>query len=38
VEGSFKLHPVLVPASDAADLRSFLVDVERHLQRLLEVP
>jgi transglutaminase-like putative cysteine protease len=38
VDGTFKLRPTLVAAADAAALRTFLVEVERHLQRQLEVP
>jgi hypothetical protein len=38
VTGSFRLEPGLVGAADAADLRRFLVEVERHLGRPLEVP
>jgi len=38
VVGSFRLRPGLVAAADAVALRTFLVDVERHLQRPLEVP
>ncbi len=36
--GSFRLEPGVVAAADAADLRRFLVEVERHLGRPLEVP
>ncbi|HOC42792.1 MAG TPA: transglutaminase domain-containing protein [Thermoanaerobaculales bacterium] len=38
VTGSFRLEPGLVGAADAAALRRFLVEVERHLGRPLEVP
>jgi transglutaminase-like putative cysteine protease len=38
VAGSFRLEPGLVEAADATALRTFLVEVERHLRRPLEVP
>jgi hypothetical protein len=38
VTGSFRLQPGVVAAADADGLRRFLVEVERHLGRPLEVP
>jgi tetratricopeptide (TPR) repeat protein len=38
VTGSFRLTPGLIEATDVAELRSFLVEVERQLARRLEVP
>jgi hypothetical protein len=38
VEGRFHLTPGLYPASDASELRDFLVAAERELGRPLEVP
>ncbi len=37
VTGFFQLHAGTVPAGDALQLRQFLVDVERHLRRPLEI-
>jgi transglutaminase-like putative cysteine protease/tetratricopeptide (TPR) repeat protein len=38
VAGSFRLRPGIVAAADAPGLRRFLVEVERHLGRPLELP
>jgi hypothetical protein len=38
VTGLFQLEAGTVTAGDAPQLRQFLVDVERHLQRPLEIP
>jgi hypothetical protein len=38
VTGLFQLVPGTVTAADAPQLRQFLVDVERHLERPLEIP
>ena len=38
VMGLFQLVPGTVTAADAPQLRQFLVDVERHLERPLEIP
>jgi hypothetical protein len=38
VDGAFSLTPGMVQASDTRELREFLLAVERHLGRRLEVP
>jgi hypothetical protein len=38
VDGSFRLRPGLIEASEGTELREFLVTVERQLGRRLEVP
>jgi len=38
VEGTFSLKPGIVPPSEIRELREFLLAVERHLGRRLEVP
>jgi hypothetical protein len=38
VEGSFSLTPGMVQASEIGELRKFLLAVERHMERRLEVP
>jgi hypothetical protein len=38
VEGSFSLTPGIVQGSEIGELREFLLAVERHMERRLEVP
>jgi len=38
VEGEFTLHPTLIPPAEYGELRDFLISVERHLRRPLELP